>query len=114
MPDAALRPCRTCGVVKCTQHVREHWQHRQPVQRIRGRKLQQMRQRLFQQQPLCVLCLQHGRHALATIRDHIIPLAEGGLDLESNTQPLCQACSDAKTQREADRGKARGGVPNCR
>jgi 5-methylcytosine-specific restriction protein A len=44
---------------------------------------------------------------IATIRDHVIPLAEGGRDDESNVQPLCQACSDAKSQRESKRGQRR-------
>jgi 5-methylcytosine-specific restriction protein A len=44
---------------------------------------------------------------VATIRDHIVPLAEGGLDAESNIQALCQACSDAKTETEARRGMSR-------
>jgi 5-methylcytosine-specific restriction endonuclease McrA len=44
---------------------------------------------------------------LATIRDHIVPLAEGGQDIESNVQPLCQTCSDIKTQAEAARGRHR-------
>ena len=48
----------------------------------------------------------------ATIRDHIIPLAEGGPDTDENTQPLCQACSDRKTASESQRGilRQRGGV----
>jgi len=42
---------------------------------------------------------------LATIRDHIVPLAEGGLDEEFNVQPLCESCHAAKTQQEAQRGR---------
>jgi len=66
-----------------------------------------MRNRLFNEQPLCVLCMKEGRTTVATIRDHIIPLAEGGPDDETNEQPLCQACSDAKTAVEAQRGRER-------
>jgi 5-methylcytosine-specific restriction protein A len=44
---------------------------------------------------------------VATVRDHVVPLAEGGLDAEVNTQALCQTCSDAKTQDEARRGMQR-------
>lgn len=74
---------------------------------MRGRKLQQARQRLFAEQPLCVLCLQQGRYALATIRDHIVPLAEGGVDDDTNVQGLCNDCSDTKTRQEAKRGLSR-------
>ena len=44
---------------------------------------------------------------VATIRDHVVPLAEGGEDDEENVQPLCQDCSDAKTREESKRGQRR-------
>src|SRR5262245_34859980 len=75
--------------------------------RIRGYALQQLRHRLFDEQPLCVHCYMVGRVEPATIRDHIVPLAEGGLDLEANTQALCAACHDRKSAAEAKRGSAR-------
>jgi 5-methylcytosine-specific restriction protein A len=62
---------------------------------------------LFDQQPLCVLCLEAGRVTIATIADHLVPLAEGGPDTEANTQPLCKACHDVKSQAEAARGRTR-------
>jgi 5-methylcytosine-specific restriction protein A len=48
-----------------------------------------------------------GRVRVASIRDHIVPLAEGGRDDESNVQPLCEECSDAKTIEESKRGRVR-------
>jgi 5-methylcytosine-specific restriction protein A len=52
--------------------------------------------------------MQEGRRTLATIRDHIVPLAEGGAEgTEENEQPLCRAHSDAKTAEEAKRGARR-------
>jgi 5-methylcytosine-specific restriction protein A len=83
------------------------WQHAAPVKRITGWKLQKMRRALFQAEPLCVECKAAGRVALATIRDHVIPLAEGGLDEAENTQGLCEACHEIKSQAEAMRGRAR-------
>ena len=74
---------------------------------LKGRKLQRARKHLFSIHPLCVICKKQGRVSVATIRDHIIPLAEGGLDVYENTQALCQACSDRKTQEESRRGKLR-------
>ena len=44
---------------------------------------------------------------MATIRDHIVPLAEGGRDTDDNTQALCEACSDTKTAAESQRGMRR-------
>lgn len=75
--------------------------------RIRGRALQALRAQLFRREPLCRICVQAGRTTAATIRDHIVPLAEGGLDIEANTQPLCQDCSDTKTKAESARGVRR-------
>jgi 5-methylcytosine-specific restriction protein A len=71
---------------------------------MRGRRLQQARQRLFADEPWCRLC----KNRLATIRDHVIPLAEGGTEATENIQPLCQECSDRKSQQEAVRGRRRG------
>lgn len=39
--------------------------------------------------------------------DHIVPREQGGSNDESNLQPLCKACHDAKTAEEARR-RARG------
>jgi 5-methylcytosine-specific restriction protein A len=78
-----------------------------PTIRIRGRRLQRMRAALFARSPWCVLCIRRGLKTRATIRDHIIPVAEGGLDDESNEQALCLDCSDRKTEEEAARGVRR-------
>lgn len=110
MPFAPRPPCAHpgCGQpVPCAQHARPAWGHARPVSRLRGRALQRRRAELFARQPLCQWCAREGRVTLATIRDHIVPLAEGGAETESNVQALCQACSDVKTQQEATRGKAR-------
>lgn len=66
-----------------------------------------MRAKLFKREPLCVQCKAEGRACIATQRDHRIPLAEGGLDDESNEQALCDACHDAKSALEAMRGRRR-------
>ena len=68
---------------------------------------QRARSHLFRREPLCRVCLAAERTSPATIRDHIVPLAEGGLDVEENVQPLCKACSDAKTHAESVRGRRR-------
>lgn len=39
--------------------------------------------------------------------DHIIPVAEGGLDTLDNARMLCTTCHAAKTRRETERGRAR-------
>ncbi len=66
-----------------------------------------MRAALFTSQPLCVECRAQGRVTLATQRDHIVSLEEGGADDDSNVQGLCQPCHDAKSKAESQRGRMR-------
>ena len=114
MPQG-LRPCLEprCPVLvrqgRCAAHAAPAWTTTQPVPRIRGRRLQAIRARLFAEEPLCRVCLAKTPSVvtLAVIRDHVVPLAEGGADDEVNQQPVCQDCSDAKTNREATRGRQR-------
>lgn len=121
LPDAPLRECGTQGCRTltrsrlCARCEAEHggdrghrWDTgRRPVRRITGRALQAMRARLFKREPLCRKCRERGRVTLATIRDHVVPLAEGGVDDETNEQPLCDVCSDEKTREESKRGAER-------
>lgn len=74
---------------------------------LKGRALQRERERLFAAAPLCQECKRNGRTALATIRDHVIPLAQGGKDERENTQGLCGPCHDAKSRQEAAEGARR-------
>lgn len=116
MPKAAPRPCTKpgCGVLvhdgsgRCAKHPKPLWT-KAPVEtkRITGRRLQTMRAALFAAHPLCVLCQAKGVVRLATQRDHVVPLAEGGADDAGNVQGLCEACHDAKSQAEAVRGRRR-------
>lgn len=115
MPGHPALPCTHpgCGNLSfdgktaCVEH-RVAWRKNGFTndKRLRGRKLDQRRKQLFRRQPLCVMCEKTGRITVATIRDHIIPLAEGGSDDESNTQALCVACHDVKSREEAIRGKS--------
>jgi 5-methylcytosine-specific restriction protein A len=88
---------------------RAPWTHVVPVVRIRGRALQRLRDALFAREPNCRHCAARGLFTVATIRDHIVNLEEGGTEDESNVQPLCQVCSDLKTAGESQRGKRRAG-----
>jgi len=111
----AMRPKIPCSHPKCktplacTEHQAAAWRtvDRPLVTRIRGRELQRRRARLFATHPWCVHCLEEGRHTRATIRDHIVPLAEGGTEDASNEQALCLDCSDLKTEGESRRGLRR-------
>jgi 5-methylcytosine-specific restriction protein A len=67
------------------------------TQRTTGRRLQAWRYQLARAHPFCVRC----HVEVATVRDHVLPLWAGGLDVETNTQALCVACHDAKTKAES-------------
>jgi 5-methylcytosine-specific restriction protein A len=73
------------------------------VNRIRGRKLQEIRKRHFEQFPLCVDCQKQGRITIATELDHIIALTNGGHDFDvdpSQKCGLCHDCHEAKTAKD--------------
>ena len=117
MPKSAPRPCSHagCGVLvhdgssRCAKHPGVVWARKvTATKRVTGRKLQAMRAALFMRCPLCVDCQKVGRVTIATQRDHITPLAEGGEDDESNEQALCVACHDVKSKAESLRGRQRG------
>lgn len=114
MPRSAPKKCSYVGCRKlvsdgsgrCEDHARPAWVKRTEVtKRITGRRLQRMRADLFAREPLCAECRLAGRVTLATQRDHIIPLCEGGLDDETNEQGLCDSCHEAKSLAEAQRSR---------
>jgi 5-methylcytosine-specific restriction enzyme A len=74
------------------------------VPRRAGQWLMDERRRLFSHAPLCVGYKAGSNHVAAAIaRDHIVPLWEGGEDVESNTQGLCDECHVRKSTDEAAR-----------
>lgn len=116
MPSAAPRPCTHpgCGVLvrdgtgRCPKHPKPAWAKKPTAaKRITGRRLQQLRKALFKREPLCRVCYRQGVVKLATTRDHIVPLEEGGQDVEENVQPICDDCHDAKSKAERARGLKR-------
>jgi len=117
MPGRSQRCCSYPGcriltdgkLSRCPLHVEKAWQKtgKQTERVFKGDTLQRMRMELFRRNPLCVSCETHGRVTLATQRDHIIPLAEGGADTVENTQGLCVKCHDTKSLEERERGTRR-------
>lgn len=65
--------------------------------RLRGRAGVEQRKRRLQAEPLCRHCAAKGRVRLATVPDHIKPLALGGTDTDDNIQCLCADCHTIKT-----------------
>jgi len=52
---------------------------------------------------LCAVCQRVVRFD-EMIRDHVVPLAEGGREEPANIQPICATCHARKTADEARRG----------
>lgn len=67
--------------------------------RIRGRRLAAIREAHFRLWPLCADCEKKDPPVtrLATELDHIVALANGGKDEQSNRQGLCGECHRTKT-----------------
>ena len=116
MPNAAPKPCNHpgCGVLvrdgsgRCAKHPRAAWAKAPTAtKRITGRKLQALREALFSRSPLCMQCEAEGRVTLATQRDHIVSLEQGGADDDDNTQALCLACHDIKSKGESAHARAK-------
>lgn len=96
------------GTGRCEAHKRVDWKKKPDApKRITGRRLQAEREALLRANPLCVWCQLKGLVRLATQRDHIIPLSEGGEDVPSNTQGLCDDCHDEKSLAERVRAQLR-------
>jgi 5-methylcytosine-specific restriction protein A len=68
------------------------------TERLRGRAGQAQRiRRLKRTHGLCEDCITQGRVEVATVVDHIIPLALGGTDEDSNTRNLCKLHHETRT-----------------
>lgn len=80
------------------------------VERLRGRAGQeQRRRRLARSDGLCEMCAALGRTAVATVVDHIKPLALGGSDDDGNTRNLCDEHHAEVTAKEfGHRARIRG------
>lgn len=69
---------------------RKPWQRTGPDNRVRGSAGQKMRaRRMARTHGLCEMCDAEGLTTLATVVNHKVPLARGGLDVDENTENLC-------------------------
>lgn len=67
------------------------------TERLRGRAGVAQRRRRLRASPLCGDCQARGIVTLATVVDHIVPLALGGDDSDANTRNLCEPCHQQRT-----------------
>ena len=72
-------------------NTRKPWRRTGPDNRIRGREGQRLRKRrMARTNGLCEHCEREGLVTLATVVNHKLPLARGGLDVDENTENLCE------------------------
>lgn len=84
---------------------RKSWDHggKTRDQRNYGREHRRLRAELLRREPICRLCMAKGRITVATIADHVTPIAKGGAVHDiNNLQPVCALCHQDKSN--ADRG----------
>lgn len=72
--------------------------------RMRGRKLQERRLRLWKKNPNCAKCGRLTDYPNGFALDHRVPLFKGGEDKDSNCQVLCiTPCHEDKTNEDLGR-----------
>jgi 5-methylcytosine-specific restriction protein A len=107
---AVLRACTTCGKPSaesyCSAHKPKPWatSTRKARVTLSGSAEQARRKRVLERYVYC--CHVCGRTRADQV-DHVIPLAEGGPDDESNLAPIHAACHREKTAKEARRVRER-------
>jgi len=67
------------------------------AERLRGRRAVAQRLCRLQAEPLCRDCKTRGIVREATVPDHIVPLAHGGSDEDTNIRNLCAECHSKRT-----------------
>ena len=94
---------------RCEAHTREY--HRRIDERRGssssrgyGVEWQRLRLSILALHPLCSWCRDAGLLVTATDVDHIVPLAEGGTNDDTNLRSLCKSCHSARTMRDQVNG----------
>jgi 5-methylcytosine-specific restriction enzyme A len=73
------------------------------TERLRGRAGIAQRLRRLRKEPLCRDCKSAGLIRAATVPDHIVPLSQGGLDIDENIRCLCEPCHRLRTAEQFGR-----------
>jgi 5-methylcytosine-specific restriction enzyme A len=113
MPNRPPRPCAQPGCPKlsdsgrCPEHARKPWTRSRPRRMPGGNgwAWQRTRARIAERDGYrCVYC-----GGPFEVIDHVVPIAAGGSDHDSNLVACCKACNERKRREEARRGR---GVEN--
>lgn len=121
MPVAAPRPCRHGGCRElvhgrygfCDAHRKQSHQTYNQVRQATGQRVRlydsaawkRVRALHLKSEPLCRSCRAQGRLVEARVVDHIVPVKQGGAELDDcNLQSLCKSCHNSKTFKETGGG----------
>ena len=115
MPRRPQRPCsfpgcpNRCDGQYCEEHAKQ-MNHRYnkfvrsaDSNKKYGRAWREMRKRYAAAHPLCEMCLKEGQLTPVEEVHHIIPLADGGTNEESNLMSLCRSCHEKIHRERGDR-----------
>lgn len=106
------QPLKRCTFPNCRNRVKagrceEHQQKPKDTRESSSKrgydhKWRKYRAEYLKHNPLCVRCLESGKHTPATVIDHIKPVENGQADplfwRMDNHQALCRACHSWKTR----------------
>ena len=120
MPKKQKRPCRFVGCPKLTDNKSGYCiDHDKPMQKHYnkftrgydskeryGGKWQKIRNRHIRKYPLCELCKRQGKFVAANLVHHVLPIADGGTNDESNLLSLCASCHEKIHKRSCKTNKA--------
>src|SRR3984893_17224723 len=86
------------GASRCPEHHRRNgkWGPKVGTNRTATTAHKARRLRILRRDPMCQLGYA-GYTGTSTICDHVIPLAAGAPDTDSNCQGVCRSCSDIAT-----------------
>ncbi|MEX1254101.1 MAG: HNH endonuclease [Dehalococcoidia bacterium] len=107
MPFAPAKPCHMagCPALDCTVHRRKPWTYPTPRRQYAGSgwAWQRLRAHIIERDGgVCNYC-----GGGATTADHVVAVAHGGTDDESNLVACCEPCNERRRREQAARGRAR-------
>lgn len=109
MPTSSPRLCPSCKAIvkgRCPT-CSTGWTARPTTRKTptSHRRWRTLRARVLREHPICQVC----DYLPATQADHVVPVAEGGAELDpDNLQSICDPCHAAKTAEESARARRRG------
>lgn len=94
-----LMPSKPNKIERPWNKQRQRVEYREP--RYNTRRWQKVRRVGLLKEPWCAECLKNNLYITAKIRDHIVPVSQGGEFWDTkNHQSLCATCHQIKTNRE--------------